>query len=547
MTTKRRSARRAVHKEARRDASAAGAVGESGFELSPVALVTLSRAGIIQQMNLAAAGLLQVTRDEVVGKPFSSFIAPGSRASFLRLIGGGRPAGTPAAGRTTLVRADRREIAARAMVRLAAGGQAFVALFESESPHRQAAARRFAAAEQEARETGEARERFIAMLSHELRAPLTPLLFATEALEKHRWKPDDLRRWIDLVRRSVAAEVRLIDDLLDVTRITRGKMSIEPRIMDAHAEVAAALETMAPAIAEKNLRVEVDLTAPTPWVNGDPLRLRQVFWNLISNAVKFTVRGGTIAVRSWSSDTSLAVEVSDSGVGLDAASRERIFRPFEQVRRGAGLGLGLSIVKGILDLHGGRVTVASPGKNKGTRFVVELPARAAPVQESVPIRLAEPVVPVSREQAGHGARVLLVDDDDDILQSLRELLELAEYRVTAVPSPAAAFSVDLSQIDVVVADIGLPEMTGWELLRKLRRRRIDVPAIAMSGFGTENDRRASREAGFHTHLTKPVDPEELIATIRALTMKTAADDPAFHHAAPNASLATHTGHLGRAH
>jgi signal transduction histidine kinase/DNA-binding NarL/FixJ family response regulator len=524
-------------KAGRRSARRAPGVDQSqgqpdAYDLSPVALLTLSRAGIVRAMNLAAAALLQVSRDELLGRPLSPFIAPGSRASFLRLVGSGRPAGASVSGAVTLLRANGRQVEVRLLVRVAGDGRAFLALFEGESQRRVAAARRVAAMERDTRETGEARERFIAMLGHELRAPLTPLIFATHVLERRDWKPDDLRRWADLVRRSVAAEVRLIDDLLDATRISRNKMTIEPHPTDLHAEVAAALETIGPTIAQKAIRMDVDLSAPIRRVNGDPLRLRQVFWNLISNAVKFTPSGGAIAVRSWLSGTSIAVEVSDSGIGLDGAARERIFTPFEQMRPGAGLGLGLAIAKGIVDLHGGRITVASPGKNKGTRFVVELPALAADVPEVAPPRPSAPPVSAS----GEGVRILLVDDDDDILQSLCELLELAGCRVTAAGSPAAALAIDLGRIDVVVADIGLPGMTGWDLIRKLRRRRSDLPAVAMSGYGTENDRRASRDAGFDAHLTKPVDVNELIATIRALTA--AADR---HETAP-AAVAPATAH-----
>jgi signal transduction histidine kinase/DNA-binding NarL/FixJ family response regulator len=517
--TRRRSARRAPGGErsgARGDRGAGHALERDAYDLSPVALLTLSRAGVVQAMNLAAAALLRVARDELLRKPLSPFIAAGSRASFLRLLAGGK-AGVAAAGAATLLRADGREVDARVFVRVAGDGRAFVALFEGDNPRRLAAARRLAAVERDSRETGEARERFIAMLSHELRSPLTPLVFAMDVLERRGWNPDDVRRWADLLRRSVAAEVRLIDDLLDATRISRNKMSIEPRPTDVHAEVAAALETVAPAVAEKRIRLEVDLAAPSPWANGDPMRLRQVFWNLISNAVKFTPAGGAIAVRSWLSGTSLAVEVSDSGIGLDAAARERVFRPFEQLRPGVGLGLGLAIVKGIVDLHGGRITVASPGKNKGTRFVVELPALAADVPEATPAQPAAPPVPASEARTGEGARILLVDDDQDILQTFSELLELEGYRVTAADSPSAALAIDLGQIDIVVADIGLPNMTGWDLLRKLRRRRGDLPALAMSGYGTENDRAASRDAGFAAHLTKPVDVDEMIAAIRTLT------------------------------
>jgi CheY-like chemotaxis protein len=279
-------------------------------------------------------------------------------------------------------------------------------------------------------------------------------------------------------------------------------------------------------------------------VDGDPLRLRQVFWNLVSNAVKFTPTRGQVVVRSWNNRGTLAIEIADSGIGLDSEARERIFLPFEQARpnAGAGLGLGLAIAKGIVDLHGGQISVASAGVGQGTRFVVELSVLAGSATQPMPAIATEPrgvpedvhlpppaVAPAplpSPPPAAPAAptRILLVDDNPDVLRAMGRLLQIEGYSVTLAASARDAMNVDLAQIDLVLSDIGLPDMTGWDLIRALGRKH-HLTAIAFTGYGTENDARLSEEAGFAAHLVKPVDLSELISTIQRVMAKRAPPEP----------------------
>jgi CheY-like chemotaxis protein/anti-sigma regulatory factor (Ser/Thr protein kinase) len=314
----------------------------------------------------------------------------------------------------------------------------------------------------------------------------------------------------EMIRRNVLAETRLIDDLLDVNRIVRGKLNLERVPIDVNATVRQALELLANDIQAKRLSVVTALEAQRHWADADPVRLRQVFWNLLRNAVKFTDQGGRIEIRSWNSNRRLAVEIGDSGIGFTPDAARLLFEPFEQdrdvARRHGGLGLGLAICRGIIDLHGGRITASSRGINQGARFVVEIetlaenPAHVSPA----PAEIKRP--PAERQ------RILLVEDDADTAAMLREILYDAGHEVRTASSAKAALAEELDSIDLVVSDIGLPDYSGLELMRRLRDKR-DIKGIALSGYGTEADKRASREAGFSAHLTKPVEIKGLLDTI----------------------------------
>ena len=516
------------------------------FDLAPVALLTLSRAGITKEVNLRACTLLGRARELILGRPLRLLIAAKDRTPFLRILGRSSPGAAPVEAALTVHGPTGRDRSVRIVVRRGGDGRTFIALLEGVGKEGGKVARRLVAVERAARESGEARDRFIAMLSHELRTPLTPIVSALELMEKGSWDPAELQQWTQVIRRNVAAEVRLIDDLLDATRIARNKMSLERQPTNVHDVVYAALETIAPQSRAKSLMLEVALAATSVVVDGDPLRLRQVFWNLVSNAVKFTPVGGQMVVRSWNNREILAIEIADSGIGLDGEARERIFLPFEQARpnAGAGLGLGLAIAKGIVDLHGGHISVASPGVGQGTRFVVEIPVLAGgatqPTTEIAieprrvpddvdlsqqPVAPAPPPSPPPMGDPPAPTRILLVDDNLDVLRAIGRLLEIEGYQVTQAASARDAMNVDLEQIDLVLSDIGLPDMTGWDLMRVLRRKHR-LTAIAFTGYGTENDARLSQEAGFAAHLVKPVDLDELISTIQRVMAKRAPPEPA---------------------
>jgi CheY-like chemotaxis protein len=277
----------------------------------------------------------------------------------------------------------------------------------------------------------------------------------------------------------------------------------------------------------KSLHLVIDLDASKQSVHGDPIRLRQLFWNLVGNALKFTPDGGQVAVRSWNSNERIAVEVENSGVGLTAAAIARIFEPFEQggpsgENQRQGLGLGLAIARGIAELHDGRITASSAGRDHGARFVVDLPTVAVAVGKGQnPSR-----APVGADNAKVSAvRILLIEDHQDTAAALSILLRARGYAIETVATAKQALEADLAGLALVISDIGLPDGDGLSLFRKLRQKRR-IEAIALSGYGTERDVRASLDAGFAAHLTKPIVIETLVAAIEKVlstgTVNTAA-------------------------
>lgn len=318
-----------------------------------------------------------------------------------------------------------------------------------------------------------------------------------------------------MMKRNIELEARLIDDLLDLTRISHGKLRLRLEPCDTHSLIALAVEMVPSEASAKRLVVELDLGAKHAQVMGDPARLQQVFWNLLKNAVKFTPESGHLSVRSIDRGDTLAVAIIDSGVGFAPDAAEKIFLPFEQANevkrdgRFGGLGLGLSISRAILDLHGGQIHAASAGPGQGATFRVELPSTDAPVTKAV-----QNYLPGADELGGRAPaiemaqtplRVLLVEDHEATIQVLRQLLTRAGHHVTPAMTVAAALQVAQNgTFDVVISDLGLPDGTGFELMTKLRDT-YNLRGIALSGYGMDDDLRRSTEAGFAAHLVKPVD------------------------------------------
>ena len=358
-------------------------------------------------------------------------------------------------------------------------------------------------AQAEAEEANAAKDRFLAMLSHELRTPLSPIVHAVTLLEESDCPPA-VQDCVSTIRRNVLLEARLIDDLLDLARIRNGKLRIEPQLVDIHEVLRHALEICRPDLAARHLRIEEELEATEAKVRGDPARLQQVFWNLLTNATKFSPEGRTIKVRSFggNSEARLGVEVSDQGVGIEAEKLPLIFNAFEQdARHGQmGLGLGLAICKALVEMHGGEIVAQSAGKNCGASFTVTLPC-ASSVDAPNATRPQE-------LSSRSGIRLLLVEDHSDTLNTLERLLSRRGFIVRTAASIAEALEVAGDyKFDVLISDIGLPDGRGTELLEQLQAQGSGErpPAIAMSGFGMEDDLESSRAAGFSEHLTKPVE------------------------------------------
>jgi CheY-like chemotaxis protein len=336
-----------------------------------------------------------------------------------------------------------------------------------------------------------------------------------------------------MMERQVEHMVRLIDDLLDVSRMTRAGLHLQLQNLDAHEilnEVVGDLDAQARS-SQVDLRLE--LNARDSYVLADPLRLRQIIWNLISNAVHNTPAGEHVAISSSNIGSDLRIVVRDTGVGIEPRDLARIFEPFARVepdkRRGNGLGLGLAIVKGLVDAHGGRVVALSEGLGHGARFVVELPttpgAAEKPAEEASAAAAVHPNAS-SRPtpDVGKGKRVLLVEDHADTRAALQVLLELKGYDVLLAKDMTSALQQARAPVDVVVCDIGLPDGSGLELIRRISARH-PIKAIALSGYGSASDLERSAQAGFALHLTKPVAAPKLLEAIDMLCNQETGDDP----------------------
>jgi PAS domain S-box-containing protein len=349
-----------------------------------------------------------------------------------------------------------------------------------------------------------AKDNLLAALSHELRTPLTPALMAATVLEKDIGLPESVRSDIALIRRNVELEARLIDDLLDLTLITRGELVLQTDAINLHASLTRALEICQDDARQKRLILQIELNARHTLIRGDPVRVQQVCWNVLRNAVKFTSPRGTVSIRTGNDDAGRVwVRVSDTGIGFSPDQGDRIFGAFEhgsrQINRQfGGLGLGLAISRAIMQAHGGAIEGQSPGINQGATFTLTFPL----LDEARPAAPA-PVAP------GRKLSILLVEDHNDTRVCIQRLLESSAHKITAAGTAHDALALaDAGHFDLVISDLGLPDLDGHELMRRLHDR-LGLPGIALSGYGTENDLNESRKAGFKYHLTKPVSFERL--------------------------------------
>ena len=369
-----------------------------------------------------------------------------------------------------------------------------------------------------AQEANRLKEDFLATLSHELRTPLNALLGWLHMLKMPNADEATKRRALESIERNARAQAVLINDLLDVSRVVSGKLRLEPRSVDLSAVVLAAIDAVRPAARAREIELNVSLGAITREVWGDPDRLQQIVWNLLSNAVKFTPPNGRIELAVEESGGAVQIAVTDTGLGIDETFLPHVFERFRQAdssttRPHTGLGLGLAIVRHLVDLHGGTVTVASAGLGKGTTFTVTLPTRRSEVK---PLPEARPAVDAPTLR---GIRVLAVDDDEDSRELVLLTARAAEAEVMVVSSAASALdALGAFRPHVIVADLAMPGMDGYALMEKMVER-TDVtppPVIAMSAYVGDEDVARARRAGFARHLGKPVDYQRLVATIAEL-------------------------------
>jgi PAS domain S-box-containing protein len=398
-----------------------------------------------------------------------------------------------------------------APIRDASGGIQGVVLAFRDYSQRKQNERELLVAKEAAETANKAKDQFLAMLSHELRTPLTPVLATLNLWEASEDVPQSLRADVQMLRRSIELEARIIDDLLDLTRIARGLLSFSPENTDVHGVLEFLVGLSQTEFEDKELKVTLKLHAARHHVQTDAARLQQVLWNILRNAIKFTEQGGAIAIAT-SNDTrgQIVIQVTDTGIGMTPETLSKLFVPFEQAdptrnRRYGGLGLGMAISNALVNLLDGQLDAESAGLGKGSNFKVQFPT-ADPATER---REPEHIPRRTRERV----RLLLVEDHLDTARALSRLLQSRGYKIETVATVEAGIeAAQRNSFDLLLCDLGLPDGSGIDLIRKIRMKG-KTPAIALTGFGMQEDVEQASRAGFNAHLTKPVNLQKLEVTI----------------------------------
>lgn len=476
--------------------------------------VTVASDGLILFCNRRFADMAKAPLERMISSEIPQFLAPAAWARVASVVDGESEEVVKEEG--VLRCADGSELSIHLTAsRLSLSDQHVICLIVTDLSERKTQ-EELRLAKEVAERANIAKDSFLAALSHELRTPLTPALMAVSNLQHNKSLPASVLGDLAMIRRNIELETRLIDDLLDLTRIANGKLELHEAPLDVHAILGRAVDICRPNIDAKGQTLTLDHAAASTHMTGDAVRLQQVLWNIVRNANKFTPAGGSITITTSNpSSEAIQVAVRDTGIGFQTGSADRFFEAFEQIgreitRQFGGLGLGLAISRSIVAAHGGRIWAESEGMQKGALFVVEIPLRAS-VVSSLPA--AEP--DASRNESG-GLRILLVEDHEDTRILAQRILEYSGHAVQAAATAGEALEKAAgAQFDVVISDLGLPDESGLDLMRKLRDRH-GLRGIAVSGYGMEEDVARSREAGFVRHITKPVDPtrlEELVLEV----------------------------------
>lgn len=383
------------------------------------------------------------------------------------------------------------------------------------------------AARAEAEQANRTKDEFLATLSHELRTPLSAILGWSHLVRTGKLDEPQMTRAFETIERNARSQSQLIDDLLDVSRIITGKLQIETRPIDLCSVIDAASDAVRPAIEAKGIHFETELDAAGCFVPGDANRLQQIFWNLFANAVKFTPEGGRVRVELERGEHQVRVAVIDSGIGITSEFLPYIFDRFRQAdgsttRVHGGLGLGLSIVKHLVQIHEGSIEVESQGQDEGTTFTVSLPLAAAEtadgIDEETPIEREGNGLPVGFSKILEGLRILVVDDEADSRELVTAILTRCGSKVRSCESTAEALKTFREwKPDLLVSDIGMPKEDGYALIKQLRKLKLklakEIPAVALTAYATDDDRARTLSAGFQIHVAKPIEPEALVRSI----------------------------------
>jgi signal transduction histidine kinase/ActR/RegA family two-component response regulator len=482
------------------------------FDFAPIGYALLDSSHAIIRLNHMGATIGGVPRSYLENKPFSRLLLPKDRALLERLIERASASGKAA---TAEVAFGYRAWARHVRLTVAAGTEQGTALVAFEDlTDRKAWETRVAHTESALREADRRKDEFLAMLSHELRNPLAPMRSSLYALRHLEPGCEQAGQALGILDRQIDHLVRLVTDLMDVTRIARGKIQLRRERVELGALVCRTLEDYRRDLEGRGLLIEFDTGAVPAWVDVDPTRIVQAISNLLSNAGKFTPPGGRVIVTLEARDGRAALRVRDTGVGIPRELLGAVFTPFLQAtqsieRSSGGLGLGLAMVKGVIELHGGSVTATSEGKDRGAEMTVLLPLVAAPAARPAPSDQPAPA---------RGRRVLVVDDHADGADILRVVFELAGHTVRVAYDGERGLALATSfRPEVVVCDLGLPKVDGYEVAKALRAsdRGKDMLLIAVSGYARVEDVQRATQAGFDRHFAKPANPADLAKVIAA--------------------------------
>lgn len=499
------------------------------YEQAQSGIALIDDDGRFVDANPAMLEMLGRSAAEVLGRPVSAFAAPSHQARIEAMCA---PQSSQALWREEVVLLDATGQALHVEWSMAArvNGELRVAAVANVSNRIQLELERkqLLEREQAARATAErysrSKDDFVAVLSHELRNPLSAIMMNVHQVLR-KSPPPEFAKNLDAIKRNASTQARIISDILDVSRINSGKLTLEREWVDPAALITSSLDSLKAAIDAKKLVLHVAMDTQGRKALVDPARFQQVFWNILSNAVKFSQDAGLLEVALAVQDTQLVLSVRDHGKGIEAAFLERIFEKFTQAaspgsRPASGLGLGMPIVKHLVDLHAGTITVASEGLGLGTLVTVTLPLGHGAPKELPKHESAGSAQDGGQDELG-GIHILVVEDDAEVANLLVLILQERGASVAlAGDFDSALASLQSSQADIVVSDIGLPGKDGYALMRHIRAaqdRFSRVPAIALTAFGREEDRQAALAAGFDVHMAKPLQPQKLVALIKSLS------------------------------
>jgi PAS domain S-box-containing protein len=481
------------------------------LDTAPCGFLVFADDGVIQQLNATLLGMLGFEHGELQGQHFQTILSPGGRVFYQTHFFPLLKLHNQVEELYIVLRSKSGKdvpVLANARRRISNDGSAANDCVLVRMRQRGSYEEELLKAKKTAERANKAKDEFLAALSHELRTPLSPVLMMSTAMELDPALSAEIREQASIIRRNAELEARLIDDLLDLTRITHGKLRLVPAPVDLHVLLSETEEIVKSEGSGKRVSVHFQKSATERFVHGDSARLQQVFWNVVKNAIKFTPAGGQVQV-STTNDVpgKISIRIADEGIGIEPEFLPGIFNAFDQgnvsTRRFGGLGLGLAITNAIVQMHGGTIRAESRGKGCGATFTIEFETISEPAAST------EIVAPVLTIPAGK-LHLLLVEDHDSTREVLARILQRAGHVVKAAATGGEALKIAESNkpFDVVISDLGLPDQNGFDLMRTLKTK-YKLPGIALSGYGMEEDVRKAKASGFSAHLVKPVSFDQL--------------------------------------